>query len=117
MKLKTEMDSVELRLGLGILNNAAYALHNMGFCSVVLFNIAEMRVDDYYFPEDYRDCPCCDENRYDDGYASSNWGYESYGDGAYEDAYAKTPRDLKRDRARRNTVKQDTYAMRGWKSK
>ena len=104
MKLKSEMESMDMRLGLVALAHAAIALYNMGFYHVALLNIAQMRLeDDYYFPQDYRDCPCCDENYYDDGYASDNWSYVAYGDGAYEDMYSKTPRDVKRDRERRNT--------------
>jgi hypothetical protein len=111
-----DMGTVKTKLGLVSLDKAAYALHKMGMLSIVLYNIVYERTSDWWFEEDYRDCPCCN-GEWAEEFAGEVWADKSYGDGSYEDFYNKSRRDISRDRYYRNVTRHADFGVRGYKSK
>lgn len=95
----------------------AHALNDMGFIrDSQLSSIYENEYSYIIYEDDYDDCPCCNwqyEDENEAWYQGLFYGY----DADYADAYEKSNREKARDRYRRNTTKQGTFGMRGYKSR
>lgn len=113
-----ELDRVNQILALQRIYAAADAFHSMGFIKtsqlqwIVYENeTMQMLYDD---SDSQWDCPCCQADYMDaDYYLALLTGH----DDGFEDAFAKSNREKARDRFRRNTTKQGTFGMRGYKSR
>lgn len=95
----------------------AHSLNDMGFIrDSQLGSIYENEYAYIIYDDDYYDCPCCQADYMSDDdywYDGLFFGY----DADYADAYEKSNREKARDRYRRNTTKQGTFGMRGYKSR
>ncbi len=113
----SELDRANQILALQRVYAAASAFHSMGFIrdkhlEWISYENPTMQL--IYEDDSQWDCPCCQADYMDaDYYLALLTGH----DDDFADAYAKSNREKARDRFRRNTTKQGTFGMRGYKSR